>query len=59
MGVSSLSILLISEYGWRACYGMMAASGVVVGLGAIAFIREPERGRFLDSKEKAVEAEKA
>jgi hypothetical protein len=38
---------------------MMAASGVVFGLGAIAFIREPERGRFLDSKEKAIEAEKA
>jgi len=37
---------------------MMAASGVILGLGAIAFIREPERGRFLDSKEKAKEAKK-
>ena len=58
VGVSSLSILLISKYGWRTCYGMMAASGVILGLGAIAFIREPERGRFLDSKEKAKEAKK-
>lgn len=52
VGVSSLSILLISSYGWKIAYGIMAAAGIVFGLGTMALIKEPERGRFLTAAEK-------
>lgn len=58
VGVSSLSILLISSYGWRMCYGIMAAVGMVFGLGTMTFIKEPERGRYLDEATKQKEKEK-
>mmetsp|Transcript_10078 Transcript_10078/g.16995 ORF Transcript_10078/g.16995 Transcript_10078/m.16995 type:complete len:293 (+) Transcript_10078:473-1351(+) len=52
VGVSSLSILLISQYGWRVCYGIMAVMGTIFGIGTMAFIKEPERGRYLDEATK-------
>lgn len=58
VGVSSLSILLISSYGWKIAYGVMAATGILFGLGTMAFVKEPERGRFLTSAEKEAEAKK-
>lgn len=58
VGVSSLSILLISSFGWKITYAIMAAAGVVFGLGTMSLIKEPERGRFLSAAEKQKEAEK-
>lgn len=48
VGVSSLSILLISKYGWRACYGTMGLTGLACGIATLLFVREPERGRYMD-----------
>lgn len=52
VGVSSLSILLISKFGWRSCYMIMCALGTAFGLATMAFVKEPERGRYLDSATK-------
>lgn len=58
VGVSSLSILLISSYGWKIAYGIMAAAGIAFGAATMLFVKEPERGRFLSAEEKAKEAKK-
>ena len=58
VAVSSFSILLITSFGWRAQYGIMAALGTVLGLLTMVLIKEPERGRFLDEATKKKEAEK-
>jgi len=58
VGVSSFSILLISQYGWRACYGIMAAIGALFGVATMLLIKEPERGRYLDEATKRKEAAK-
>jgi MFS family permease len=58
IGLGSFSILLISKFGWRACYGIMAAVGVATGLASMLFVKEPERGRLLDGLTKAKEAKK-
>lgn len=55
VGVSSLSILLISQFGWRTCYGIMAATGGLFGLATMAFVKEPERGGYLDEATKEKE----
>ena len=49
---------MISQYGWRVAYGIMAAAGLVLGVGTMGLIKEPERGRFLSAAEKASEEEK-
>lgn len=58
VGVSSFSILLITSFGWRAQYGIMAALGTVFGLATMLFVKEPERGRYLDEATKKKEEEK-
>jgi len=58
VGVSSLSILLISSYGWKIAYGIMAAAGLAFGVGTMLFVKEPERGQFLTKAEKEKEAQK-
>lgn len=58
VGASSLSILLISSYGWRSAFGIISAIGCMFGLLTMALVREPERGGFLSLKEKQAEAEK-
>lgn len=40
-GVSSLSIMAISLYGWRATYGIIGAIAMVVALLTIALVKEP------------------
>lgn len=45
-GLSSFSILLISLFGWRSLYGTICALGVLLGINILAFIREPDRGKF-------------
>ena len=58
VAVSSLSILLISSYGWRFLYRFMGAIGIIFGLVSMFFVKEPERGRFLDAATKRKEARK-
>jgi len=57
MGVAagSMTILLISSYGWRMAYGIMAVVGTLFGLGTMALVKEPERGRYLTKSEKKKE----
>lgn len=52
VGVSSLSILLISKFGWRTCYGIMGIVGAVFGALTMTLVKEPERGRYLSEAEK-------
>jgi MFS family permease len=42
-GLSALSILLITMYGWRGSYQVMAAVGALFGAAVIIFIKEPEK----------------
>jgi MFS family permease len=58
VGVSSLSILLISSFGWRICYGIMGGVGLLFGLATMLLVKEPERGIYLDQATKIKEAEK-
>lgn len=58
VGVSSLSILLITKFGWRVCYSIMGATGLAFALATLLFVKEPERGRFMDEAAKKKEAEK-
>lgn len=41
-GVSSLMILILKNYGWRAVYYFMGTFGVVLGLLAAAFVKNPK-----------------
>merc|ERR1711998_810274 len=58
VGVSSFSILLITQFGWRAQYGIMAGLSTLFGLATMLFVKEPERGRYIDEATKKKEAEK-
>lgn len=42
-GLSSLSILIISLFGWRSLYGMICLFGLFTGINIFAFLREPRR----------------
>lgn len=39
--LSSISVMIISAFGWRATYGLMGVFGLVVGLTSMLFVREP------------------
>jgi ACS family D-galactonate transporter-like MFS transporter len=41
ISISSLSIILISQYGWRITYYLMGAFGIFLGLIGFLFIRDP------------------
>lgn len=41
MGVSSLSVYVIGKWGWRAQYSLMGGFGVLVGLIAMLFVKNP------------------
>lgn len=58
VGVSSFSVLLISMFGWRAQYGIMAGLSTLLGLVTMFLVKEPERGRYLSDAEKQKEIEK-
>jgi len=47
-----LSILLITKFGWRACYGIMGLSGALFALLTMLVVKEPERGRYIDEATK-------
>lgn len=40
-GLSSLSVIAISKFGWRSTYGILGAISGLIGLGTIAFVKEP------------------
>ena len=44
--LSSVSVLLIKEYGWRADYEITAFFGAVVGILTLVILEDPERGQF-------------
>ena len=44
--VSSLSILMIENFGWRVNYYITAGYGMGIGVIAILFLREPKRGQY-------------
>jgi len=58
VGFSSLTILLITKFGWRISFGIMAVIGSAFGAATMAFVGEPERGRYLDEETKKKELEK-
>ena len=58
VGVSSFSVLLISMFGWRMQYVIMAAISAVLGLVTMFAVKEPERGRYLTDEQKQIEIEK-
>ena len=40
--LSSISVLIISQFGWRTTYGTMGIFGLLVGLLSAIFIRNPK-----------------
>lgn len=46
ISLSSLSILLIKNSGWRWAFQFMGACGIVLGAIAMVFIKEPKRDTF-------------
>jgi MFS family permease len=41
--LSTLCVVIISNFGWRNCYILMGLFGVLTGLSALFFIKEPTR----------------
>lgn len=56
-GISSLNVVLIAKYGWRATLKLMGGLGVAIGLAGVFFMKEPERGRFDRYEEQVARAE--
>jgi MFS family permease len=44
--ISSLSLLIIQNFGWRDDYIFTGAMGVIFGIATLLFLQEPERGNF-------------
>lgn len=55
VAAGSMTILLISSFGWKKAYGIMAVVGSLFGLGLLALVKEPMRGRYLSKAEKKKE----
>ena len=48
IAMSSISMMLISKTGWRWAFQIYGLIGILVGVASMTFIKEPERGNFLD-----------
>lgn len=63
IALSSMTIILIKNIGWRASYCVMGSLGLIGATLATFFIKNPERGQYdrvLTEKEKAdLEAKQA
>lgn len=46
IALSSLTIILIKQIGWRASYCTMGGMGLLGALAAFSIIKNPERGQF-------------
>ena len=53
-GLSSLSIVAISQFGWRTTYGLLGMGSLVLCALFSLVLKEPERGRFVQKKEEDV-----
>ena len=45
-GLSSLCVILISKYGWRAMYKIAGITGIIMGIFSLIVLKEPERGKY-------------
>lgn len=45
IALSSLTILMIDQIGWRSSFNIMGVIGCVIGIISM-FIKEPERGKY-------------
>lgn len=43
---SSLCIMATAQYGWRGCYKLMGAFGILAGALNLLLVREPKRDAF-------------
>ena len=43
-GLCGICVILINKLGWRGMYKIIGCAGMLAGLLAIIFIKEPERG---------------
>ena len=43
---SSLTIMIINQYGWRVAYSIIGIMGIIVGILAFIIIKEPQRNQF-------------
>ena len=62
IALSSLTIILIKSFGWKASYLAMGCSGILGALLTFLFVRDPKRGQFdvpLTPEEQAKKDEKA
>jgi sugar phosphate permease len=50
-GLSSLCVILISMYGWRAMYMITGVTGIIMGLFTLVVLKEPKRGVYDFAKE--------
>mmetsp|Transcript_1212 Transcript_1212/g.2209 ORF Transcript_1212/g.2209 Transcript_1212/m.2209 type:complete len:345 (+) Transcript_1212:688-1722(+) len=48
IALSSLTILIIKEFGWRNAYLFSGVVGVLTGLATLLLVREPKRGAFMN-----------
>lgn len=46
VGMSSLSIMFIKEYGWRWTYNIIGIIGISCGFLVLIFVKEPKRGKY-------------
>ena len=46
IALSSISIILIKNLGWRASYMIMGGMGIISGIIGLALIKNPVRGRY-------------
>jgi MFS family permease len=44
--LASISVVLISLYGWRVMYQIIGVAGIISGLAAMVLIKEPPRGDY-------------
>ena len=51
---SSLSIILIKNYGWREDYEITGLIGILSGIAALIYLEEPMRGKFERMEEKTL-----
>ena len=42
-GISSLSVIMIANMGWRACFKSMGLLGLIIGGLSVLFMKEPKR----------------
>ena len=44
--LSSMIIIMIEKFGWRAAYSVAGITGVIFGILCLIFVIDPIRGRF-------------